>query len=256
MENNTHIENKSEVQQSVQSDAQPENNPDNQDPTTIEEVKPVVPLDITPTLDKVQYNRKYELHRASIGQIMVSFKLIATNPFHPKNTYQQVFGDLTSAAATKLVEAYEKILVCENDKEKNVKFFNLIVNLPKNITIDEEHHANMHLGSSSIGSLLDALKQRIDFIVKREVPDKCKADDDLQKYFIQMQREIDEFYDDVDDFEAEFVTIVDKAHKAQELEDRQRNNYGNNNRNYNHANRNNNHANRNVNNGPQKPLNK
>jgi len=164
------------------------------------------------TLESVIWKFNFTLSRASIGQIMVSFQNILK--VRPKNTYESILYDQLIPATQKLINKYSIILSYQNKNEYNVKYYNLIVNLPNNISINDEEHGQIKLGHAKVGALIHALKQRIEFIIRRDMPELYKQDINLCDEFTKLQKNMIEFKQSVIEFENEFVQAINSAHKA------------------------------------------
>lgn len=167
------------------------------------------------TLDRVRWNRNYTLSRASIGQIMKSFNNILS--VHPKNIYEETLYKHLKPEVQKLVDSYNQLLLCKDAYNFNVRYYNLIVNMPKDVSIYNQEHGQIRLGNPKIGALIKASKQRIDFITDREVPSICKQDQNIHIEFVKLQQDMIKFKETLINFEKQFVQAIDKAHKSQQV---------------------------------------
>jgi hypothetical protein len=163
-------------------------------------------------LDQVHWSSKCSLSRASIGQIMVSFKNILRA--QPRNLYQTILYTRLKPAVEALVNAYCEIIRCVNSKEQQIKYFNLIVGLPHNTIIFPGEHNFIFLRNPNIGALIKAIKQRITFILERDIPIIYRNDSTLNDEFLNLRRQIQNFKLDVLTFEEEFIIAVDEAYKG------------------------------------------
>jgi hypothetical protein len=163
------------------------------------------------TLDMVNWRPSYRLSKASIGQIMKSFEKI--QKVKPKNTYEDILYGKLKSSVTILLSSYNELLVSTNDVEYNIRFHNLIVDLPYNVTINENEHNNIYLGTARIGALIEAAKQRLEFIINRPVPTICQATPQLEQEFVKLKTLITDFRDVLMDFEEAFIEAIDYAHK-------------------------------------------
>ena len=167
------------------------------------------------SLDSVKWNRNYSLSRASIGQIMRSFNNILS--VNPKNIYEETLYKHLKPEVQKLMDDYNQLLLCDNAYNFNVRYYNLIVNMPKDVSIYNQEHGNIRLGNPKIGALIKASKQRIDFIINREIPYICKQDQNIHIEFIKLQQDMIKFKETLINFEKQFVLAIDKAHKSQQV---------------------------------------
>ncbi|QKF94260.1 hypothetical protein QKU48_gp0802 [Fadolivirus algeromassiliense] len=166
------------------------------------------------TLDMVNWKPFYSLSRASLGQIMVSFKNILK--VAPKNTYETALYSRLKPAVEGLLECYNDILKFNSPVERDVKYYNLIVNLPHGVSENEQHHGSIQMRNAKIGKLIEAAKQRIQFIETRETPVMYTTNQNYLQEFNKMKNQLNDLKDTLDDFEEEFVEAVDQAHKAQQ----------------------------------------
>lgn len=163
------------------------------------------------SLDLVNWKPNYILAMASIGQIMVSFSKIKN--LVPKNTYEIILYEKLNKIVHTLLIKYNNLLKYNSNVEREVKYYNLIVDLPKNTFIDDND--NIYLKNAKIGKLVNASKQRINFILNRDIPMRYKKDILYEDAFIKMRDELKEFLNTMNDFEKDFVNSIDEAKKAQ-----------------------------------------
>lgn len=166
------------------------------------------------TLDLVEWKPYYSLSKSSVGQIMYSFQRILN--VIPKNIYEETLYEILKPLIENLVNEYCKILLCSSIVENNVKYYNLIGKMPTNVSICESEHGMIKLKKPKIGKMISALKQRISFILKREIPTLYLQNDEYLKEFNNMRIEIKNFEEIVNNFEQEFIEAIDAAHKAQQ----------------------------------------
>lgn len=166
------------------------------------------------TLDAIDWKPFYVLSKSSIGQIMISFKNILK--VTPKNIYETKLYGRLKPAVEGLIGHYNDILQYENDIEKDVKFYNLIVNLPIGVTINDQEDGNITMKFAKIGKLIKAARQRINFIETRTVPQMYVSNEDYLRQFNKMKEELQDLQETFDDFENEFLEAIDEAHKAQQ----------------------------------------
>lgn len=161
-------------------------------------------------LNMVNWRPNYILAMASIGQIMVSFSKIKN--LVPKNSYESVLYIKLNKNISILLEKYNDLLKYNSNAEREVKYYNLIVDLPKNTFIDDKD--NIYLKNARIGKLVNASKQRINFILNRDIPFRYKNNVLYENAFVQMRDELKEFYETLINFEKDFVISIDEAKKA------------------------------------------
>ena len=164
-------------------------------------------------LGLVDWHPYYLLSKGSLGQIMVSFsKIKSTNP---KNIYERSLYQKLNIIIKGLVDRYDEMLQCNSEEEKNVKFHNLIVNLPRGISIYNDIHGNIKLGYAKIGQLIYATYQRIDYILERETPTIYENDALLLEEFNKMKNELSIFRAEFELFETSFVEYINEARQKQ-----------------------------------------
>ena len=133
------------------------------------------------SLTMVDWKSYYVLSKASIGQIMVCFSKILN--VMPKNVYEIKLYEKLKPATEKLLNEFNKLLIYNDAKDKDIRYYNLIVNLPKNISINDAENGLVILKSAKIGLLIKAIKQRISFIIEREIPERYLTDQELLQGF-------------------------------------------------------------------------
>jgi hypothetical protein len=112
------------------------------------------------TINNIMWEPYFFLAKASIGQLFVTLIKIQDELEEP-NPVLTILQQLTAK--------YLEILKAETFPAKNVKFFNLIVNLPKGVSI-ELYKQKHRLGTVPIINVIESIKNRIIFIINRELP--------------------------------------------------------------------------------------
>ena len=135
-------------------------------------------------LKMVDHKPYYILAHASIGQIMVSFQNILS--VKSKNEYEEKLYAILIPEIKKLVNEYNEMLSFTNHNEMQVRYYNLITNFPKAVSIYEKEHSKVTMGNPKIGALIKAIKQRLDFIITREIPELYKLNENLLKKCIYL----------------------------------------------------------------------
>jgi len=197
---------------------------DNQVETVVEvpssEVDEVIvvqkPIDLNSlSLDKVSIHYTYLLEKASIGQIMKRLSNLLIKD--PKNPYQRSLNEYFQTAVPKLVEAYNSLLKCSTYEEYIVKDYNLLGNLPRNMSLDTSIKKSPNLYQASVGDMLTALKQRIEFIAKRDIPKFYEKNAIYVEPFKNMQQQVLNLLPAIAEFEDGFKdrTIKQKVVKPE-----------------------------------------
>jgi len=162
---------------------------------------------------QVPWKYNCSLSNASIGQIICCLNNVLY--LEPKKVYEEkLYEFLKPSIQTVLIE-FNNILNCHGIFELNVKYYNLIVPLPNNVSIFPEEHDRIKLGKPKIGALIKAIKQRIEFILIRDTPKMYLNNQFMLDEFLKMRTQLQEFLIVIRKFEQEFILAVDEAHKAQ-----------------------------------------
>lgn len=173
----------------------------------------------------------YVITKASIGQLMSRLFFLVqigyqdtqlsanSNSEYHNLIYKRCISKFFSTRLNQFVQKYEDILKCENSWENAVKDYNIgSVGLPKGMIIPQKINGTNKLSRSKIGDIIQAVKQRADFIINREVPTIYDSHEDHQyyrMYFVKMQDEIKQFWPEIESFESDWIRCIDKAKKAQ-----------------------------------------
>ena len=164
------------------------------------------------SLDKVKIGRRHKVNRASIAQLV---KRLSTSRIkNPKNIYQESLNEFFDAQNPKLAKAYNDILNCSNYEEYVVKEYNLLGDLPGKMAIDTSIQKSNLLFKAAVGDMINALKQRVKFIIEREIPVYYNSNEQFKKEFINMQEQIAEFSYEVNEYEENWIKANDTAQKA------------------------------------------
>lgn len=172
--------------------------------------EPTMSYDLS--LDQVNWKSHYKLHKASLGQIIASFRNILKA--EPKNKYEITLYYRLKPAVEILIDIYNEILKCDSLKEHDVKYFNLIYDMPKLVEVYPGEHGDIRLRKPKIGALIKASKQRIKFIMEREIPGKYFGDDESIQEFNNLKSQMKDFESIILDFEAEFILAINEAHQT------------------------------------------
>ena len=173
-----------------------------------------------PTINQLNIDFKpyYILSRASFGQIMESFNRISINK-PTKSIYQHVIIQWFGKEIPLLIENFESILSHKCSIDYTIKWYSLAVNLPFKLHIMKYKHGKIYLKNAKIGVLVEALKQRLNYILIRETPYRYINDPHQIDHYIDMKKDLQKFKKTIDLFEKNFVEIIDKAFKEQKLYD-------------------------------------
>ena len=163
---------------------------------------------------QVPWSYNHVLSSASIGQIMCCFNNILT--LKAKKVYEEKLYEYLKPNIQILLNEFNGILYCDDQAEMDVKYYNLIFHLPKNVSIFPEEHGKIKLGKPKIGALIKAMKQRIEFILERETPKMYLSNQEMLNGFLKMKTELRDFLSIVRKFEQDFIWTVNEAHKAQQ----------------------------------------
>ncbi len=86
--------------------------------------------------------------------------------------------------------------------------------LPKDTIVDNDD--DIRLKFANIGKLISALKQRVDFIITRDVPIVYIPYDNYVEAFKLFQETMKQFKEDITNFEDKFMEANNECHKYQQ----------------------------------------
>ncbi|ARF09573.1 hypothetical protein Indivirus_1_196 [Indivirus ILV1] len=160
-------------------------------------------------LGMADFKPYYYLSKASIGQIMICFQNILS--VIPKSEYESKLYSVIIPEINQLVQQYNNMLVFKNYPEMLVRYYSLLTKLPSNISIYKEEHNYIQLKNPKIGALIKAAKQRLYFVITREVPDIYKINSSLSNEFNNLKDDCQKFYESMINFEKIFIQAVRNA---------------------------------------------
>ena len=166
------------------------------------------------SLDMVAFEYNCPVSQASIGQIIKSLNNVVN--LHAKNIYEITLYSKFNSIIPQFIDEYNKLLKCSNQLEYIVKYYILIVKLPYGVEIPINNHNNIRLGKPRVGELIKAARQRIDFIIEREMPIVYQTFEPYRHEYLKMIEQLKDFLVKLDEFEKDFVNAIDLAHKAQQ----------------------------------------
>ena len=158
--------------------------------------------DLQMHLGMVDFKLHYVLSKASIGQIMVCFQNVLK--IKPKNQYEEKLYAIIIPEITKLVDQYNEMLFVESYSEMIVRYYNLLINLPIGTSINDEEHGKIKMKNPKIGFLIQAAKQRLRFLLDREIPEIYKINNSLLDEFNILRDDVTVFYNNMVRFEKIF----------------------------------------------------
>lgn len=163
--------------------------------------------------NSVNWKPNYVLSQSSLGQIIETIARIRMNP---KNIYEETLYNKLGPIRAEFIGQFDQLLITNSYVESQVILHNLLGNLPKGTKIFPQLHDNITLGRAKIGNLLQALYQRVDFILTRDPPTFYKKNTSYLVAFNEMGKKLKVFRQDIKKFEEGFVDAIDSAHKAQQ----------------------------------------
>ena len=164
-------------------------------------------------IDYKKNGKKVYLAGASLAQIIKSMEDIQIK--HKKTIYEMVLDEWFSSAIPEFISEYKKLLLYSNKVEYDVKYFNLIGNLPKGLRIYNDTDGKTVLSRAPLGQRIRALHQRISYILRRPTPLGYIHRLDYLQAFKQIQEEMKYFERVVVNFELSFQEAIHKAHRNQ-----------------------------------------
>lgn len=174
------------------------------------------------SLDMIRIEKYYRVSKSSLPQLLVRLKMV--NIDNPKNSYEFMFNKLYRQRVQIVINEYNKVLKYRTSVEYYIKVYNLFGRLPKNIIIETFMKGSDKLFQSRVGDLITAIKQRIEFIIDRNVPQVYYLWDyneelNYVEEFNKMQNELTKFWYTIDKFEKDFKEIIYVSKRAITLVD-------------------------------------
>lgn len=174
-------------------------------------------------ISNVFWEPYYVLSKASIGQIIYTLLYVQD----PTSYMHRKINPIVLQKIREITDFYQSKLVKTTLVDKNVTFYNLIVDLPRSINVDDEIHGKVRLSHARVGQLVYALKTRIDFILNRPVPQinfkDCDTDGSNEDYnvykqsFNNMQKDMAELMKLVLDFEQFYFNFIKSSRVNRQL---------------------------------------
>lgn len=161
------------------------------------------------SIEMVEFKMTHYLAKASIGQIMFCFQRILNT--QPKNDFEKNLYDNLFPQIKKLLEEYEKMLEGTSNSKILVRYHNLIAKLPPGTIIYQGEHGRIKMRNPKIGALIMAIKQRLQFIMSRDIPEIYKNNEELLKEFNDLKADCIVFYGSICTFEKKFTFAVRKT---------------------------------------------
>lgn len=153
---------------------------------------------------KIDYNPWYLLSKCSAGQIIKAiykYKIVEDN--QPRTRYiNEWLNNNINIIITEYIN-----MINDNEIEFPVYDCNLLGNLPNGAKIDDDKH-HKYLNKCTINELLDALDNRIKYMLERPVPLYYKINTDLYKYYSEMVDKVSKYKLTLEEFRKEFDDVV------------------------------------------------
>lgn len=164
-------------------------------------------------LNGIIINKEHRLSIASAAQIVKSMAQSIKQFDNLDNEYQQVLYPFLSDKITLLSKEFQDLLHYDSEKERNVKSDNLCSRLPNTTEAGPSYHNKIRLYNANFGPLLEALKQRVSYILTRDTPQKYlnTKDDTELVLFTKLKSDLQPFLNLLDAVFEEFKVTLNKA---------------------------------------------
>ena len=160
-------------------------------------------------LQCVRWNPFIILSKASLGHLMVNFGNLLV--LQPKNTYQTILYKNIHPFIVKILDTFTEMLSFKTEQEKNVKLYNVLGELPHEVFINHCTDGRIYLCNLRIGKLISTTKQRVEYIINRNVPSRYIGDEILTDEFIKVRTSMKKLMLALNEFEIGFVESLNKA---------------------------------------------
>lgn len=174
------------------------------------------------SLDNIVLNPKLCLSKASMAEIMVAVKKSqdrdATDP------WQEMFIAEFKEKIPSLVKKYEEMLVPRENKriidynkdlDLGTRVTNLYGSLPPHVEIKPKKHRKIKLSDGHMGAFVQAMFQRLDYMLYRPIPQFYQKNKAYKPYFYSLREDIWKFRYELICFKRFYDRLKDrvKAHK-------------------------------------------
>lgn len=176
------------------------------------------------TLENVPYNDNFRIKSGSLAQLMRGLQVMQDKISSDKETdeYKKILYPKLRELSSNLVSNFIVLLSSSNEKERNVKQYNLC-GYDGQIRADHFRrypfvkgvNPNAKYGFSNFGYYLRMLKQRLEFIAGRDLPARYSGDEVMTNTFNYLKVECDTLLKYLTDtVEPEWNKIVDEARQS------------------------------------------
>lgn len=167
------------------------------------------------SLSFIKINKYHELDKSSLAEIMKRLDGIKIK--HPKDQYQETMKKFFDTKKKQFIKFYENILQCETNEEYIVKYYNLLAPLPLNIInsggIKTKIKKTNVLVKAAIYDMIQALKQRINYIIESKIPVMYEYNELYKKEYLKIKDDMKIFLQKLIKFEKDWEKTKKQANK-------------------------------------------
>ncbi|AYV78343.1 MAG: hypothetical protein Edafosvirus10_18 [Edafosvirus sp.] len=161
--------------------------------------------------NSINFRAYYKLSNASLWQIVMALQKILDNQNESSDFYQKMYKKWFNEHIPIIITEFKKLLNYTNGTdEKNVRLINLGGDVDGKIPVSVfmNYHHKIQLGNSGkFGVFIDAIMQRIDFILTRDQPILYQTNELFSKYFETLRDELKEFQKVIEGKQIEWIIL-------------------------------------------------
>lgn len=169
-------------------------------------------------LNQFLWKPTYKLSSASAAQIIIGLGKTVERLEEPKNSYQEILYPYFYKQVPALDESFKRLLKYSSEKERMTRFFNLGGKMSKGTEVKMKYHNNVNLGNGNFGPFLEALTQRIEYILTRKTPIRYESDADFLSAFEKLKEDLKPFLEELKEAHKEYTEVVVQARNTVDME--------------------------------------
>lgn len=169
-------------------------------------------------LNQFLFKGTYKLSSASAAQIIIGLGKTIERLEEPKNSYQEILYPYFNKQVPALLESFKRLLKYTSEKERMTRFFNLGGKMSKGTEVKMKYHNNVNLGNGNFGPFLEALTQRVEYILTRKTPIRYESDADFLSAFEKLKEDLKPFLEELKEAHKAYTEVVVQARNTVDME--------------------------------------
>jgi len=172
------------------------------------------------SLQNVPLRSGHILAKASAAQIVKNMSDSIKETGDEENDYQKILYPALRRNSKSIVEEFEKLCVYTSETDRCVRSANLFTPLSKTADAGPKFHTKTRLtNNTNFGPLLEALEQRVSYVLKKEVPKRYTENKEEGDAFNTLRDQLKTFSESLMNASEDYSTALTKARELVNMDE-------------------------------------